>query len=87
MELDLSNADKKVKEMVVISRHWHSPEINVTVMRDGIGVSLSLEDLCKAIVAEIPHPSLTMTRAGLEKNILGTLEAVLNKAKEATIHV
>ena len=76
-----------VKEVVVISRHWHSPEITVQIMRDGIGVGMSLEDLCKAIVADIPHPFLTMTRGGLESNILATLESVLNKAKEATIHV
>lgn len=75
-----------VKQDVVISRHWHNPTITVTILRDGIGVGMSLEDLCKAIVADMPHPALTMTRTGLEKNILSTLESVLNKAKEATIY-
>ncbi len=75
------------KETVVISRYWHSPEITVQVMRDGIGIGMSLEDLCRAIVAELPHPAFTMTRKSLEDNILSTLEGVLNKAKDATRYV
>jgi hypothetical protein len=75
------------KVMVHVSRHWHNPEITVTVKETGIAVDISLDDLCRAIVADIPHPALTMTRSGLERNILASLEGVLNKAKESTIYV
>ena len=72
------------KTSVHISRHWHEPLIEVTVHQEGIAIELSLEDFCKAVVAEIPHPALTMTRAALEKNVLAALAGTLNKVKEAS---
>lgn len=75
------------KHTVHISRHWHSPEITVRVLRDGIDIELSVEDFCRAVVAEIPHPVFTMTRSGLEKNVLAAVEGTLNKVKESTIYV
>lgn len=76
-----------LKEIVHISRHWDSPEIKVAVHRDGIAIEVSLEDFCKAVVAEIPHPALTMSRAKLESNVLSALAVVLGKVKEASAHV
>jgi hypothetical protein len=72
---------------LVISRYWNNPTITVCIDSEKIEVRMTVEDFCKAIVAEIPHPSKTMTRTKLEKNILGVLETVLNKAKEATAQV
>ena len=75
------------KTTLHISRHWHAPEIAITVYRDGIAIETSIEDFCKAIVAEISHPWKTVTRGGLEKNVLAVLEATLNKIKESSTHV
>lgn len=69
---------------VVISRHWDNPEITVYVDDEKIEVRMSIEDFCKAVVAEISHPALTMTRSGLEKNVLKVINTVLDKAKQAT---
>ena len=75
------------KEIVHISRHWSNPEIKVAIHKDGIAIDISLEDFCKAVVAEIPHPSLTMTREKLQANILTSLDTVLNKAKESSLYI
>ena len=75
------------KKTVHISRHWTNPAIQVTVCRDGIALEISLEDFCRAVVAELPHPAFTMTRAALEKNVVGAIEGTLNKVKEATAYV
>jgi hypothetical protein len=75
-----------MKESIVQSRHWDNPEIKVRIDQKGIEVEISLEDFCKAVVAEIPHPAFTFTRKSLETDILGALEIVLNKTKEATNH-
>lgn len=69
---------------LIISRYWNNPTITVSVDSKKIEVQMPIEDFCKAVVAEIRHPSLIQTRSGLEKQILNVLETVLNKAKEAT---
>jgi hypothetical protein len=69
---------------LIISRFWHNPTIEVYVDSQKIEVRMKVEDFLKAMISEIPHPSTTMTRIKLEKQMLGVLETVLNKAKKAT---
>lgn len=76
-----------LKEVVVVSRHWDNPNITVRIDKDQIQVEMTLEAFCKAMVAEVPHPFLTLTRAQLEKQCLGVIQTVLNKAKEATAQI
>ncbi len=75
------------KSVIHISRHWDNPQIVVKLYVDGIAVEMSVEDFCKALVADSPHPLWALTRWQLEKNLLGTVQGVLEKAKESTIHV
>ena len=74
------------REMVVISRHWHQPNVVVGIDKEKIRLELSLEDFCRAVVSEIPHPAATFTRKGLEANILAALQVVLAKAKESSVY-
>ena len=74
------------KAMVVISRHWHGPEIKIAIDHEAIRLEISLEDFVKALVAEIRHPVTFFTRGGLEGNIVAAIDTVLAKAKEASIH-
>lgn len=76
-----------IKTAVHISRHWHEPLIEVAIYKDGISIEIPIEDFCKAIAAEVSHPWKTLTRAGLEANILASLEQTLNKVKEASAYV
>jgi len=72
---------------MVISRYWNSPLITVVVSDEKIEVQMTVENFLKAIVQEIPHPSITIARSQLESQILKVLPTVLNKAKEATAQV
>jgi hypothetical protein len=76
-----------VKHIVHISKHWNKPDIDVKVFVDGISIEMSLEDLVKAIAADMPHPAFAVTRSRTEASMLSVLESVLNKVKEASIHV
>jgi hypothetical protein len=76
-----------VKHIVHISRHWNNPNIEVKVFSDGISIEMSLEDLIKAIAADMPHPAFAVTRSRTEASMLSVLESVLNKAKESSTHV
>ena len=71
---------------VVISRHWHQPDIVVGIDHEHIRLELSLEDFTKALVAEIRHPVTFLTRSGLEVNIVAAIDTVLAKAKESSVH-
>jgi len=74
------------REMIVISRHWHQPEVLVGIDVEKIRLELSVEDFCKALVQEIPHPMKTLTRKGLEGDLLEAVQIVLGKAKESSVH-
>jgi len=80
-------SDPTEKEVLVISRHWDHPMITVRINSQKIEVEMDVKDFCKAVVAEIPHPFLTLTRSQLEKQVLKVLDTVLNKVKESTAHV
>lgn len=74
------------RTMVVISRHWHQPQVVVGIDHEHIRLELSLEDFCVALAAEVPHPSLTMTRAGLEGQLVEAMHRVLFKTKESSVY-
>jgi hypothetical protein len=75
------------RSMVVISKHWHTPEINLTVNTEGLQLAMPLDDFCKALVQEVAHPAFTLTKSGLEANLLTSMEKVISKMKEASVHV
>jgi hypothetical protein len=76
-----------LKEIVHISRYWSNPQIKVAVHLEGIALEITLEDFCKAVVAEMPHPATVMTRAKLESNVLTALQVALGKVKDASNYV
>lgn len=76
--------DKNEKATLVISRYWNHPQITVKVSDERIKVEMPLDEFLKALVTEVSHPSLILTRSSLEKELLGKLNTVLEKAKEAT---
>ena len=76
-----------MKSKLVISKHWHEPEIELKFDADGFEINLTLEDFCRALVAEAPHPWSTFTRNKLENDIISAVDTVLTKAKEVSIHL
>jgi hypothetical protein len=75
------------KQAVVISRHWHSPDILVVVSDESIEIKCALSDFLTALATEIKHPATTMTRDSLRANIESAAKAVLAKIKEASAYV
>lgn len=73
--------------VLVISRHWHEPEVRVGVDHEQIRLEMSVEDFCRALVQEIPHPVLCFTRKGLTENVVAAVAVVLGKVKETSVHV
>ena len=76
-----------IKKTVVISRNWDNPKIEITITDAGISLEISLEDFCKAVVAEAKHPALTFTRQKLEDQIVGAIDLAVEKIKAASAQV
>ena len=75
-----------MKQVVVISRHWHSPQISVTLTDEHIGIECPLDDFLKGLVEELNHPLKTMTKARLLEDIMSCKDIALNKIKQASTH-
>lgn len=74
------------REIIVISKHWHSPEIKVRVDAAGMEISTTLEDFVRALAAELPHPAKMLTRDRVTTQILAAIPKVLEKIKESSVH-
>jgi hypothetical protein len=69
---------------LVISRYWHNPTISITVGTEGIELETSLEDVVKAVIAEIGSPLMITNTTQLEKKAIIALDTVVRKIKEAS---
>ncbi len=72
------------RSTVVISRYWDNPQILVHVSDQRIAIEVDLNDFLKALVMEMDHPALIVTRSQLADAILAATKQVLSKAKEAS---
>ncbi len=72
------------KVTLVISRYWNHPQIIVKISIERIAIEMPVQDLLKALAAEIRSPSLIFTRSQLEEELLLHLAPVLEKIKEAS---
>ena len=69
---------------LIISHHWHNPEIQITVDNDGIELSTSIYDVLKATIQEIGSPLMITSNMQLEKKAITALDTVIRKIKEAS---
>jgi hypothetical protein len=69
---------------IVISRHWHSPAITVTVVNDKITLDLAAEDFLIAVAHEMGNPALIMTKAQLIDRLLKAFPKAQLKIQEAS---
>jgi hypothetical protein len=86
-----------IKNFIVVSRHWHRPGINVDFHVAGpdskIVISLNVEDLAKAVVAELHPQPLPLWRRALGQkqavapDVYAAILAVIEKMKIATAQV
>lgn len=73
------------KSFVIVSRKWHSPQIEVTYGDEGIGISMPMEDFLKALTTHCVHPLHLWTRTSLVTAIERSAAAVREEMKLSTI--
>ena len=82
-----------VKHRVVVSRHWHNPEITAAlhlerkgVLGGMIAIDMSVEDFIKAVVHELGTKRWAMKQEDFEFRLLACASMVLDKMKESSGH-
>ena len=72
---------------VVISKHWHQPEITFGFDADGVRLSVPIEDFARALAAELGATPLTFQQRmhGMTgDDLLRALRVAVEKLKEAS---
>ena len=72
---------------ITVCRQWNNPQISISINRDGLTMSLTLEDFLRALVdevaeplvaniaAEAGNPAFWFTNEALTKNLVKALES------------
>lgn len=74
------------KQVLVISRHWHSPEITVTIRDENIELECALDDFIRGLVSELRHPLASFTKGRMAEDLIIAKSVVLEKIKHASTH-
>jgi len=82
-----SGQKQGARQKVVISRHWHSPEISVTVSAEKIELTCDLEDFVAALVTEMPHPLKMWSRKKHSNEANAAMLRAIEKIKESSSKV
>jgi len=75
------------KTKLVISRHWHHPQITVRITNEKIGIDLDVRDFFKVLLEEIGSPAMLFSKSALEEKMNAAMHRIEERVKEATIHV
>lgn len=73
-------------QKLVISKHWHSPEILVSVKDEGIQLDVSLDDFVNALLTEMQHPLKSFTKTRSDQAVRDAVVSILEKLKQASAH-
>ena len=68
-------------EKVVTGRKWNNPEIFAEIRRDGIYMTISLEDFMIALGEEMGSPLWWLTKDALKKKLSASCEKVLSEVR------
>ena len=74
------------KSVVVISRRWDNPKINISVTNEGIGMVMSLDKFIVAVGKEMGNPTMLITNKMLVDKLNAVTNVVIDEMKEATKH-
>lgn len=69
------------KDVVVISREWHNPNIRMVVNPKGINISMSVDDFIMALAEEVGSPTMILTRVAFLKKLQASSFTVLDGMK------
>jgi hypothetical protein len=75
------------KTRLVISRHWHKPEITAAIRYSDEGAKMALEmpaeDFVRAVVHELAKDRWCLKQATFEGRVVAAAMAVIEKTKAA----
>lgn len=78
--------------IVVVSRRWHQPAIQVQHLEDGIAINMAARDFAQAFAQSFHEASpplwkrMLNRKSDVEAVALKVLAEVVNEMKQATIH-
>ncbi len=75
------------KTVILVSRQWHKPEIEVAIDAVGIGIKMPITDFIKALVSEVGNPTAILTKAKHEEKLLAAVTRIVTGMKEETVRV
>jgi hypothetical protein len=78
------NARPIYNQMVVVSRKWDNPTINVEYKEEGIALSMDATEFVSSIASHCQHPMKTWIRKVQKKQMIAAKDAVVEEMKMAT---
>lgn len=82
----MAKSTERGKHVVVVSREWNNPKIQISVTNVRIAIAMELPAFLNAIAAELEEVK-GVTKAQLKKRIAAAAEVVCTKMKRETTQV
>ena len=77
----------KTGTVVLISRHWNNPNIQIKVTDKGIGIAMDLDDFIDCLIQESGNPAGLMTNNQLGNKIKLAKDKIVRLMKKETLRV
>lgn len=75
-----------LEEKLIVSKNWHKPNHELLIGQTGFAIVTSMPDIAKAFAHEIGNPMFILTQAQLEAKLLASLERIVEKIKQVSVH-
>lgn len=76
-----------MKSMVVISKNWHKPEIELKACREGISVSMNLVDFLDIVFKDAGSVTWQFSNEKFRAKIDATAEKIFDSMKAETTRI
>lgn len=74
------------KNVVVISRRWGNPKIDISVTGEGISMEMNLTEFVESVASEMGNPTMLVTNKMLADKLKLAVNTVVAEMKDATKH-
>lgn len=74
-------------EKIVVSRKWNSPNIELFLDSDEIGIKISVVDFLDALVIEVGNPTLLVTKNALRLKLEDATNKIVAEMKNQTVNL
>ena len=77
--------DKKV--CITVSRYWNNPQIMTVLWKDGISLTMNLDDFVKALKEEVGSITWVFRKSTFEEMMDTAIKSIVEKIKEESVKV